>query len=150
MACALLVQAPGSSTVPDEKQEEFGKAAYDGRLSRMRELWANGSGGIDKNWKNSTWAAIHRAAWNGHDGCISFLVDVHANVNLGDKDGDTAAHNAAARDHVSCLRVLHRANADLSIKNNNNQTPLELAKAKGKTAATEYLESVQVGRAWAG
>ena len=126
-------------------------ASESGRLSEMRALWANGSGGIDKNSRNtSSRTALHGAAWNGHNDCISFLVDIKADLHLKDSSGDTAAHDAAARDHVSCLRVLHGANADLSIKNNNNQTPLELAKAKGKAAATEYLESIQVGRAWAG
>ena len=36
---------------------------------------------------------LFKASWKGHEGIVKILIDANADLNIQDKDGDTALHN---------------------------------------------------------
>ena len=49
---------------------------------------------------------LHEACIGGHLECIQLLADVMPDINIADKDGQTAAHLAAFNGEDECLKVL--------------------------------------------
>jgi ankyrin repeat protein len=60
-------------------------------------------------------------------------------VNGVSKIGKTALHYAAAAGHTQVIALLLDHGADPTLKDNQGSTPLDLARAGGKTAAVEAL-----------
>ena len=59
-------------------------------------------------WGN---APLHLAAANGHQGCLSFLVSVGANIWCLDNDYHTPLDMAATKGHMDCVRYLDNVGA---------------------------------------
>jgi len=49
---------------------------------------------------------LHEACIGGHLDCVELLVDVMSDINISDKDGQTAAHLAAFNGEEESLKVL--------------------------------------------
>lgn len=59
-------------------------------------------------WGN---APLHLAAANGHQGCLSFLVSVGANIWCLDNDDHAPLDVAATKGHMDCVRYLDSVGA---------------------------------------
>lgn len=58
--------------------------------------------------------AMHIAACKNNDNMISFLLDMGANPNVVNQQGQTPVMNAAEYGHVQCLQVLADAGSDMT------------------------------------
>ncbi|CAH0404890.1 unnamed protein product [Chilo suppressalis] len=79
------------------------------------------------------------AAQNGHVEVIRMLVEMGAEVDAEDRDGDRAVHHAAFGDEPAALRALAAAGADLNARNRSRQTPLHIAVNKGHLGVVRTL-----------
>ncbi len=62
-------------------------------------------------------------------------VELSADVNAADRNGDTALHSAASRNFTTIVRLLAAQGADLDVANDAGRTPLALAIAAEATRA---------------
>jgi len=65
------------------------------------------------------------AAKKGHDKVVQKLIDLKANVNASDRNGETALHWAAFRNSESCIPILVAAGASLKLKNCKGETVID-------------------------
>jgi len=63
---------------------------------------------------------------------IAKLIDLGANPNTQTVTGSTALHYCAAYGHFTAINYLVQLGADRKIKNDSGETPLDIAKFKGK------------------
>ncbi len=70
-------------------------------------------------------------------------VELGADVNATDWNGDTALHTAASRNYTTLVRFLAEHGADLNVKNAAGRTPLALAKS---AAAARTQRLIVLGR----
>lgn len=61
-----------------------------------------------------------------YDKCIKFCIDSGANINLQNKDGNTAVHLAIQAKNFELVKYLYSFNPDVTIKNNLGQTATSL------------------------
>lgn len=93
------------------------------------------------------WTVLHIAAMQ-RNGSIPVLIDVGADVNAKNIDGDTPLHIAFLKsewDHhavVDTIRTLVDAGADINAKNNDGDTVLHIASRKGKADLIPLLVSL--------
>ena len=57
---------------------------------------------------------MHIAACKNNDDMISFLLDMGANPNVLNRQGQTPVMNAAEYGHIQCLQVLAEAGSDMT------------------------------------
>ena len=57
---------------------------------------------------------MHIAACKNNNTMVSFLLDMGANPNVVNKQGQTPVMNAAEYGHVQCLQVLAEAGSDMT------------------------------------
>jgi len=74
-----------------------------------------------------------RAAGTGHTEIVRLLIDKGADVNLLDKNGETALMGAAGAGHTEIVKVLIDKKANVDTKNNNGVTALIKAAEKKTT-----------------
>jgi ankyrin repeat protein len=74
-----------------------------------------------ENESNQT--PFHEALEGGHDEIIQILVENKADVNIRDKDGNTALHLAVKRQSGDLGKILMMHNANPNLENESNQTP---------------------------
>ena len=67
---------------------------------------------------------VMRAASEGKFKCLSELVKAGADVNLKNKDGDTALILAADGNHVDCVDLLLKTGASVNATNGDGLTAL--------------------------
>lgn len=87
---------------------------------------------------------VQAAAQNGHVEVIRTLVELGAEADAEDRDGDRAAHHAAFGDEPAALRALAAAGADLNARNRRRQTPLHIAVNKGHLGVVRTLLQLAV------
>ncbi|XP_043945583.1 ankyrin repeat and SAM domain-containing protein 4B [Protopterus annectens] len=90
-------------------------ASYHGQLEAL-ELCCSRGGDPDKHdiWGNT---ALHHAAANGHIHCITFLVNVGANIFALDNDFHSPLDVASAKGQMECITLLDKAASSQNIKN---------------------------------
>lgn len=69
----------------------------------------------------------------GRDKVTEILVQNNANVNLQNKDGNTALHVAVEKLQMKVVEILVQNLADINIKNNNDWTPFCRARNLGNS-----------------
>ena len=79
--------------------------------------------------------------WRDNKKATERLLALGANVNLRDKDGDTALHGAAETGNVEIMRMLLDKGADPNAKNKQGGTPLMWAAVFGNDEAARLLLS---------
>ncbi|CAI8041893.1 Kinase D-interacting substrate of 220 kDa [Geodia barretti] len=80
-----------------------------------------------------------RAAWEGKTDVVVELVKGGANLDLQNKDGDSAVIRAVVGYEPATLRELVRAGSDLNLQNQEGLTPLMIAVRSGRTDITNIL-----------
>jgi ankyrin repeat protein len=72
------------------------------------------------------WTALHWAAYayNGHEECVKFCIEMGANVNARNENGWTPLHLASWQGNVNVVRVLLDAGAMVDVRENSGRTPL--------------------------
>jgi ankyrin repeat protein len=77
---------------------------------------------------------LHHAVKNGHLECVSYCVEMHADVNAHTFDGETSFHLVSLDGYpgrLSIIRVLLDAGATVDTTNSVGSTPLHYASRKG-------------------
>ncbi|XP_031817709.1 ankyrin repeat domain-containing protein 42 isoform X3 [Sarcophilus harrisii] len=80
-------------------------AAYKGDLEMLKKLVENGTININEHDDNES-TLLHRAAGQGHIECLQWLIERGADVNITNKDGETAADTAKKFAHLSAVSLL--------------------------------------------
>ncbi len=75
-------------------------------------------------------------------GAVKAAIELGADVNAANKNGDTAMHVAVNRGFDSIVDVLAKAGAKIDMKNARGQTPLALATRLGHDATIELLHKL--------
>ena len=84
-------------------------------------------------------AGLLAAARTGHSGTVRDLIAAGANVDVKDKQGNTALIEAARNGHDEVVRTLLAAGADVRIKNDEGKTALMLALQGGHDETAQAL-----------
>ena len=115
-------------------------AAYEGHLEIVKLLLDKGAE-IDTR-DNMSFTPLLVAAISGHQEVQKELIIRGADVNLAERSfGWTTLHRAAANGHLELIQLLLDKGAQINIKNKKGDTPLAVARQKGKTKAAELLKS---------
>ena len=79
------------------------------------------------------------ASQEGHWELVQLLLDYDADVEILDRNGETALHLATDRGHlqVTTLLLVHGAKRD--IRNKEDKTPFELASREGHHSVAQLL-----------
>lgn len=79
---------------------------------------------------------------------VDFLAQNCNDVNVTDKDGNTALHLAAISSKTECMRVLLRAGAtdSLSLENLEGKTPMDISKGLNHAESIELLKVTASGK----
>ncbi|XP_013188848.2 E3 ubiquitin-protein ligase MIB1 [Amyelois transitella] len=141
---SALLKTLFESHVTGDANEELVKAAANGDAARCAEILARSDGAADVNGVYGGHTALQAAAQNGHVEVIRTLVELGAEADAEDRDGDRAAHHAAFGDEPAALRALAAAGADLNARNRRRQTPLHIAVNKGHLGVVRTLLQLRV------
>ena len=79
------------------------------------------------------------AANNGHEACLTLLLQAGARVDQQDKEGATALWIAAGKGHQACLTLLLQAGAAVDQPDKEWATPLWAAAQEGHEACLSLL-----------
>jgi ankyrin repeat protein len=72
----------------------------------------------------------------------NLLIGQNANVDIKDRNGETALHKAVLSNDRAIVKALLEANADWSLADNTGRTPLDLTKENRRLRSlTRILES---------
>jgi hypothetical protein len=104
----------------------------------------------DPRLLSSTWMTrtlLTHAAWEGHLGVVSLLLEKGADVDTPDASGRTALHIAAVRGHeVIVAFLLSCCGADFRRRGNGSQTALMYASEYGSFAVALWILRYMEGR----
>ena len=120
-------------------------AAYLGHTEITRLLLEAGADvtAVDSGMKAT---ALHAAAYAGRTEPARLLIQHGVAIDAqGPYNGYTALHDAIWQNNVETARVIVEAGADLTLRNHEGQTPLEMAKARGRKQIVAMIEQRQAG-----
>jgi cytochrome c len=137
---AIIAALDGGADV--NEIDDAGKApalyytALAGHLDAAKLLIARGANvHLASKWGGEP---VLRAAWQGHNDVLSFLLANGANPKS-EFETDTALHKAADRGCLDCVRTLVEAGADVNAINSKREPPIHFAKKRGHSAVADYL-----------
>ncbi|HUR34994.1 MAG TPA: ankyrin repeat domain-containing protein [Vicinamibacterales bacterium] len=85
--------------------------------------------------------ALHAAAYAGRTEAARLLIAGGVDINRqGPRNGYTALHDAIWENHADTARVIIEAGADLTLKAHSGETPLDFARARGRTEIVAMIE----------
>ncbi len=92
---------------------------------------------------------VFLAAHKGHLELVRILHQYKARLHdaVG-SSGTTSLHSAAYNGHLDVVRYLARHGADIVHLDNDGKSPLDLARAKGRTSVISLLEAVESAGSW--
>lgn len=100
-------------------------------------------------YKNRPWTVcappLHRAAWRGHVGVVSLLLQAGAVVDAR-RSGSTALQEAAFRGHAGVVRILLDAGADVNADDGGFGSPAQTAANLGHHDVTNILKTFAMAR----
>ena len=115
-------------------------AAYKGHTEIVKLLLEAGAdvAALDPGMKAT---ALHAAAYAGRTEAARLLVEHKIDIDRqGPYNGYTALHDAIWQNNVDTARVLIDAGANLTIKSKEGETPLAMAKSKGRKEIAAMIE----------
>jgi ankyrin repeat protein/L-ascorbate metabolism protein UlaG (beta-lactamase superfamily) len=117
--------------------EEIHEVAAGGNLDQLRSLLAQ-----HPDWLNQQdylgFTPLNIACREGHRDMVVALLDMGADMNLGDVDNSQPIHLAAQMGHIEIVEELLRRGAGINEQDNNGGTPL-LFSVFRQQAMAEYL-----------
>lgn len=132
------IRADTSGAEPQE-DKEFRDLAMHGLLSRMKEI--EGTPNPNSKEEFTLRTPLHKAAFFGHDSVVSYLLELGAEKNSQDHDGDTPLHDAAKMGHLEVVTCLVEAGAVVGVKNLAKKSAADLAADVGNDEVVEYLRT---------
>lgn len=89
----------------------------------------------DPAWTNRLrQTLLHMCCIRNQPKLAKWLVDMHAQVDAKDIDGNTPLHICSILGYLECAEVLLRANASVDMANMNGDTPVHTAAKSGHDA----------------
>ncbi|GAM55313.1 hypothetical protein JCM19231_5145 [Vibrio ishigakensis] len=138
---SLLVIASLGLAFKVMSSDELHLAAYNGNQAEVVELLANNPDPDARDSYGGT--ALHAAMFQKNLEIVKLLIDAGFDVNaVGPRNGYTPLHDAVWADNLPALKLLIENGGDLSIKGLDGNTPLDKARAEGKSDIVEYLEGL--------
>ena len=120
-------------------------AAYLGHTEIVRLLLAAGADvtAVDPGMKAT---ALHAAAYAGRTDAARLLIEYGIDIDKqGPRNGYTALHDAIWQGHLETARVIIEAGANLALATHSGETPLQFARAKGRTPIVDLIEAKLAG-----
>jgi ankyrin repeat protein len=93
------------------------------------------------NSDNEGSTPLHKASFNGHQPCVSFLLKHGASVSAVDEEGASPLHQASFNGHTECAAALIQEGAQVDLVDNAEGTPLHNACFNGHPGVVEVLGS---------
>ena len=121
-------------------------AAYLGHTEIVRLLLEAGAdvAAVDPDMRAT---ALHAAAYAGRTEAARLLIAHQIDLNKqGPKNGYTALHDAIWQNHEATARVIIAGGANLSLRSHTGETPLEFARAQGRTQIAAMIEQAMQGK----
>lgn len=115
-------------------------AAYLGHTKIVRLLLEAGAnvGAVDPGMKAT---ALHAAAYVGRSEAARLLIEHGVEIDKqGPYNGYTALHDAIWQNNIETARVIIQDGANLKLKSHEGQTPLEMARARGRKEIASLIE----------
>ena len=84
---------------------------------------------------------LHCACIRGSRNAVDLLLDLGANINAVDNDGNNCLHYAVNSNNITLVKKLLVRGADKTIRNNRNQLPLDLAILNNSKTITDILSA---------
>ena len=84
---------------------------------------------------------LHCACIKGSKNAIDLLLDLGANINAVDNDGNNCLHYAVNSNNPTIVKKLLVRGADKTLRNNNDQLPLDLAKSNNFKTIADVLSA---------
>lgn len=140
-----LIQSNADPNTPDEDGRlPLHAAAYIGNSAVVRSLR---EARADPNLRQGEDLALQIAAWQGHHGVTSALVEAGARVDAADGRGYTPLCSAAAQGHLRTVQVLVDSRADVGKKAEvaglGVVSPLQAAVQRQHRKVAEVLKDAQ-------
>lgn len=147
---ALLADDPSlANRIAPDGFSPLGLAAYFGRLAAAEALLDAGADVNAAAANPSRVRPLHSAVANSDAAMALAMAELllrrGADVNAAQQDGWTPLHQAADNDHADLVRLLLSHGADPSARAGKGQTALDMATAKGATAAAAILRDGEPG-----
>lgn len=138
LGCPAKCQPDAAVDPPKmDPDKEFRDLAMHGSLERMKAI--AGSSNVNSREFMSNRTPLMKASYFGHSNVVAYLLELKADVNASDADGDTALHDAAYFGHKDIVALLLEAGADKNAQNVDGKSPLDLAKKMGKDDVVAML-----------
>ena len=127
---------------PAQSGDAIHKAAYKGRIERVKTLLKNG---VDVDERDSFGGtALHAAMFQDDIEVIRLLIEAGYDVDAqGTSNGFTPLHDAVWANNYEGAKLLIENGARLDIKNNRWLTPYEKAVNEGRTRIAPLLKKEQ-------
>lgn len=108
------------------------EAVFIGDINVVKQAITDGT---DVNAKNPQFGdpLLNTAALMGHTEILTFLLDKGADVNVRNKDGNTALHLAAFLGRVDAVELLLKHGIDANVQNNDGGSAMDSAKVDWAT-----------------
>jgi ankyrin repeat protein len=121
-------------------------AAFNNQVEAMKLLLLSGANPNLKELNEDGWTALFFASQEGHLKAVKLLVGfANAEIDIQDKEGNTALHIAVKNDRLRIFEYLLSAGADYKIENNEGEVAVKVdKKEKFVTALNNYQKKSQV------
>lgn len=133
------------------------RIAGDGQLDELKLAVSRGTPLIDQDLHGNTgrqlshnlcfiatfalFSALFHAAWAGQIPVLEYLLARMrtTEVNIQNRDGNTALHFAVARKHVTAMEKLIQFGADIYIKNKDKESPQDFVKTSKELKQNNFV-----------
>ncbi|MBN1212652.1 MAG: ankyrin repeat domain-containing protein [candidate division Zixibacteria bacterium] len=117
---------------------ELDEAVRNGDVARVRALLQTEPTLLnEKNTEGLT--PLNLAAFSGQVAVVEALLDIGADMNIGDNENSQPIHNAAVAGHIPVLELLLARGADIDSRDDNGMTPFLFSCSYRQLAAARFL-----------
>jgi ankyrin repeat protein len=136
----LIAQGADVEELDDHRDAPLVIAAYKGYVAVLQLLLDAGADvrAVDPEMQAK---ALHAAAYAGRTEAARLLIARGIDIDKqGPFNGYTALHDAIWQNHIATAEVLIDAGANLALKTNDGETPLDLARKRGRREIAALIE----------
>jgi len=124
------------------------QAARHGNVEQLNKYLNEGA---EVDWQNEElWGSLPliAAALNNHVHIVEILIKNGANINLSNRNGNTALHLAATYGRADVISLLLANGADINVTSHSNKTPLDKVKQscyiKDESLRKQIIDSITI------